>query len=85
MEKDNSLVNLAVKACFEEIGRIPNTEFIELIDKTNDGYIKVNEDFMTNVEGIFACGDVVDKKVRQIATAVNDGAIAGLAVSKYLN
>ncbi len=85
VEKDNSLVNLAVQACFEEIGRIPNTEFIELIDKTNDGYIKVDEDFMTNVEGIFACGDVVDKKIRQIATAVNDGAIAGLAVSKYLN
>ena len=76
---------LSISGCFEEIGRLPNTEFLKNIELSNDGYILVNEDFKTNVDGIYACGDVVFKKVRQIATAVNDGAIAGLAVSNYLS
>lgn len=76
---------LDVSCCFEEIGRIPNSDFITICDKTIDGYIIVDEDFMTSSKGIYACGDVVNKKIRQVATAVNDGAICALAVSKYLS
>lgn len=74
-----------VACCFEEIGRLPNTKFLKGINLSTDGYIIVDEDYKTNIDGIYACGDVVYKKVRQIATAVNDGAIAGLAVSNYLS
>ena len=83
-DKQGNEQKLAISGCFEEIGRIPNTEFLDNIEKTVEGYIVVDEDCKTNVDGIYACGDVVNKKIRQIATAVNDGAIAGLAISNYL-
>jgi len=43
-----------------------------------EGYILTNEDMATNIPGVFAAGDVRAKKVRQIATAVGDGAVAGI-------
>lgn len=85
IDKQGNQRKLNISGCFEEIGRIPNTEFLDIVAKTSDGYIIVDEDCKTNVDGIYACGDVVNKKIRQIATAVNDGAIAGLAISNYLS
>ena len=38
----------------------------------------------TSIKGMFACGDVIEKGLRQIATAVNDGAIAAMSASRYL-
>jgi thioredoxin reductase (NADPH) len=72
-------------SCFEFIGYIPNTEIVkEQIKLTRAGYIMANEKMETNIEGVFACGDVRDKWLKQIATAVGDGAIAGYAAEKYL-
>lgn len=85
VDKQGHQRKLNISGCFEEIGRIPNTEFLDNVAKTSEGYIIVDEDCKTNVDGIYACGDVVNKKIRQIATAVNDGAIAGLAISNYLS
>lgn len=85
IDKQGNERKLNISGCFEEIGRIPNTEFLDIVAKTSEGYIIVDEDCKTNVDGIYACGDVVNKKIRQIATAVNDGAIAGLAISNYLS
>lgn len=85
IDKQGNQRKLNISGCFEEIGRIPNTEFLDIVAKTSEGYIIVDEDCKTNVDGIYACGDVVNKKIRQIATAVNDGAIAGLAISNYLS
>jgi thioredoxin reductase (NADPH) len=48
------------------------------------GYILTNEDMKTKVEGIFACGDVRAKKLRQVVTACGEGAIAAFSVEKYL-
>ncbi len=71
--------------CFEFIGYLPNTEiFKEQIKLTGAGYIITNEKMETNIEGVFACGDVRDKWLKQIATAVGDGAIAGYAAEKYI-
>jgi len=71
--------------CFEFIGYIPNTEiFKDQIKMTRAGYITTNEKMETNIEGVFACGDVRDKWLKQIATAVGDGAIAGFAAEKYI-
>jgi thioredoxin reductase (NADPH) len=71
--------------CFEFIGYIPNTEiFKEQIKMTGAGYVITNEKMETNIEGVFACGDVRDKWLKQIATAVGDGAIAGYAAEKYI-
>jgi len=71
--------------CFEFIGYIPNTEIVEEeIRLTGAGYIITNEKMETNVEGVFAAGDVREKWLKQIATAVGDGAIAGFAAEKYI-
>ena len=48
------------------------------------GYIVVDEDMMTSLEGVFAAGDIRSKKYRQITTAVSDGTIAALSAEKYL-
>jgi thioredoxin reductase (NADPH) len=72
--------------CFEFIGYIPNTEiFSEQIRLTGHNYIITNEKMETNISGVFAAGDVRDKWLKQVATAVGDGAIAGFAAEKYIS
>lgn len=83
--KTNEEVPVKCDSCFEFIGYIPNTEiFTEQIRMTRHGYITTNEKMETNISGVFACGDVRDKWLKQVATAVGDGAIAGYAAEKYI-
>lgn len=83
--KTGELIPVPVDTCFLFIGYIPNTKIFEgLIDMTSRGYIKTNEDMETNVSGIFAVGDCREKTLRQVATAVGDGAIAGYMAEKYV-
>ncbi|MBM7562109.1 FAD-dependent oxidoreductase [Fusibacter tunisiensis] len=71
--------------CFEFIGYLPNTELFEgQLDLTRQKYIPVNDKKETKLEGVFAIGDVTEKWLKQIATAVGDGAIAGTAAEKYI-
>ncbi len=71
--------------CFEFIGYLPNSELFEgQIEMTSRKYIPVNEKKETNLDGVFAIGDVTDKWLKQVATAVGDGAIAGTAVERYI-
>jgi thioredoxin reductase (NADPH) len=49
------------------------------------GYIKTDEDMRTSISGIYAVGDVISKKYRQITTAVADGTIAAMAIAKELD
>jgi thioredoxin reductase (NADPH) len=49
------------------------------------GYIKTDEDMQTSIPGVYAVGDVISKKYRQITTAVADGTIAGIAIAKDLD
>ena len=51
---------------------------------SDDGYIITDENMKTNIEGIFAAGDVRSKVARQVTTAVNDGTIAGMNAIKYI-
>ena len=74
---------IEVSGCFEYIGMMPSSELLSGFDVVNEqGYVVVDENYETKVKGLFACGDVVNKKIRQIATAINDGAIAALSASK---
>jgi len=83
--KTNELIPVKVDTCFEFIGYIPNTEIFKgQVDLTNRGYVVANENMETNIEGVFAVGDVRDKFLKQVATAVGDGAIAGYATEKYI-
>ena len=82
--ENESQKTLNVSSVFVYIGNIPNIEMIKEDVELKDGYILVNEDMETSIEGLYAVGDVRNKKVRQIVTAVNDGAVASLAIEKVL-
>ena len=83
--KTGELMPITVDTCFLSIGYVPNTQIFDgLIDMTNHGYIKTNELMETTVPGIYAVGDCREKMLRQVATAVGDGAIAGFMAEKYV-
>ena len=83
--KTNELIPIDCHTCFEFIGYIPNTEiFKNWLDLAPKGYIVTNENMETGLPGVFACGDVREKMLRQVATCVGDGAVAGVAVEKYI-
>ncbi|MDF2531840.1 MAG: pyridine nucleotide-disulfide oxidoreductase [Clostridia bacterium] len=83
--KNNSLIPINVDSCFLFIGYLPNTEIFKgMLEMNRGGYLITNEKMETNVDGVFAVGDVRDKFLKQVATAVGDGAIAGYSVEKYL-
>jgi thioredoxin reductase (NADPH) len=68
------------------IGMKPNIDlFRDKVKLDKWGYIKTDEDMRTSVSGVFAVGDVISKKYRQITTAVADGTIAAMAIAKELN
>lgn len=83
--KTNELIDVPVDSCFLFIGYLPNTEIFEgIIDMSKNRYIIVNEKMETNIPGVFAAGDVCEKWLKQVATAVGDGAIAGYGAEKYI-
>lgn len=76
---------LDVMGLFVAIGQMPeNSEFINVVDLDKGGYIEAKEDCKTKTRGIFTAGDCRTKKVRQLATAASDGAIAALAACEYI-
>ncbi|RKX86379.1 MAG: pyridine nucleotide-disulfide oxidoreductase [Spirochaetes bacterium] len=83
--KTGDLKDYKVDTCFEFIGYIPNTEiFKDKVKLDRQGYIPTNELMETGVPGVFAAGDVRDKDLKQVATAVGDGATAGVGAEKYI-
>jgi thioredoxin reductase (NADPH) len=84
--KTGLVTNLKTDGAFIFIGYVPNTEFLkEKIDLNQWGEIIVRSDMSTSIEGVYAAGDSIVKKYRQVTTAVSDGTIAALAASGYLN
>lgn len=71
---------------FITIGRTPETElFRDQIELDELGFIKADETTKTNIDGVFAAGDVRTKPLRQVVTAAADGATAATAAEEYLN
>jgi len=84
--KTKSRFRLVSDGVFVFIGMKPNIDlFRDQLDLDAWGYIKTNEDMQTSMPGIYAVGDVISKKYRQITTAVADGTIAAIAIAKELN
>ncbi|HOB11627.1 MAG TPA: thioredoxin-disulfide reductase [Syntrophomonadaceae bacterium] len=75
---------LEVEGLFVNIGLVAAADFLDDLLETVDGYIVTDQNMQTSVEGIFAAGDIRCKQARQVATAVGDGALAGIAVTGYL-
>jgi len=84
--KSGETSELEVGAVFIAIGHSPNTELFAGAIRTNDqGYVKVEpESTRTNIEGVFACGDVMDPTYRQAVTAAGTGCMAALDAERWL-
>lgn len=83
--KDKTEEDLAVAGVFIAVGMHPNTEaFRGVVPCDEQGYVMAGEDCATQTPGIFAAGDLRTKQVRQIVTAVADGACAVASVERYL-
>lgn len=77
---------LDIDGMFVAIGLIPQNEAFEgVINLDERGYVKSDENCLTNADGIFVAGDCRSKKIRQVATAAADGAVAALAACDYLD
>ena len=83
--KTNKISSLKVDGVFEYVGIHPNTQLLNgLVDFDEYGYIITNKNLQTSLPQIFAAGDVRDTPLKQVITAVADGAIAATSVEKYL-
>lgn len=84
--KTKETKEIKTDALFPYIGSIPITHFIkELGVCDKEGYILVDDICQTKIPGLFAAGDVIKKKLRQIVTATNDGAIAAQYIINYID
>lgn len=83
--KTGETMEIDTDGVFLFIGLSPRTQFLKgLVEMDEAGYIITNDECETSVKGIFAAGDCRKKLLRQIATAVGDGATASFAAEKYL-
>jgi thioredoxin reductase (NADPH) len=77
--------DFSTSAMFLGIGHTPNTKVFEgQLDMDQDGYLKTTNNVFTRVPGVFACGDVQDRRYRQAITAAGSGCMAALEVEKFL-
>ena len=83
--KTNMEENISVNGIFIAVGMKPNVSYInELVELDKAGYVVASEDGITSKKGIFVAGDMRTKVLRQVITAVSDGANAVASVEKYL-
>ena len=83
--KTEKETEISCDGVFVSVGRKPVTEFLEeQIELDKGGYIVADESTRTNVPGVFAVGDVRTKVLRQVVTAVSDGAMASHYIDEYL-
>lgn len=95
--KDDKLVGLRIQnmntfeseeiecsGIFPYISFNPSTDFLDSSILDDKGYIKVNENMETTIQGLFAAGDCINKNLRQVVTACSDGAIAATSIIKYI-
>lgn len=85
-KETGAVTDTAVEGCFVFIGYVPNSEaFAGQVKLTEHGEIVTDDRLRTNLPGVFAAGDVRQKQVRQITTAVADGTVAALSALEHLN
>jgi thioredoxin reductase (NADPH) len=83
--KTGATRELAANGVFVFVGLTPNTApFRELVAADQGGYITVDANMQTSVPGIFACGDCIAKRLRQVVTACGDGATAAFSAQLYV-
>ena len=81
---DKKPMTIDINGVFVAIGQVPDNERFSNVVDLEKGFIVTDENMATKTEGIFAAGDCRVKKIRQLTTACNDGAIAALNANNYL-
>jgi len=84
IERNNVEEEIAVEGVFVEIGLVPNSDFVEVVDKNSSNEIIINCACETSTPGIFAAGDVTNVPEKQIIVAAGEGAKAALSAFRYL-
>ena len=84
IERNNVEEEIAVEGVFVEIGLVPNSDFVEVVDKNSLNEIIINCACETSTPGIFAAGDVTNVPEKQIIVAAGEGAKAALSAFRYL-
>ena len=83
--KTGTTSDFPASALFLAIGHVPNAAMFDgQLDKDADGYLKTENYVFTRVPGVFACGDVQDRRYRQAITASGSGCMAAMEVEKFL-
>ena len=83
--KTGKVWDFATSAMFLGIGHVPNAKMFEgQLDMDADGYLKTTNYVFTRVPGVYACGDVQDRRYRQAITAAGSGCMAALEAEKFL-
>ena len=84
--KSGEISDIACDGVFVSIGRKPATEFlVGAVELDGNGYVVADESTKTSAEGVYAVGDVRTKVLRQVVTAVSDGAVAVHFAEEYLS
>jgi thioredoxin reductase (NADPH) len=85
-QRTEEISEMKIDGVFIFIGYVPNTESLEDIIELNESKeIIVDKNLMTNLPGVYAAGDSIQKRYRQVTTAVGDGTIAALGAAEYIN
>ncbi|MBI2630131.1 FAD-dependent oxidoreductase [Candidatus Pacearchaeota archaeon] len=86
VKENKKIQEIKVDGIFIEIGSIPSTSVIKKLGVNNDeeGYIIVDHDMKTNIKGIFAAGDAINSKLKQIIVSAGQGAIAAKSAHDFL-
>ncbi len=83
--KSGEISEMATDGVFIFVGTLPRSKFLNgIVPLDKDGFVIVNTEMETDVPGIFAAGDVVSKRLRQVSVSVGEGAAAAFSAEKYL-
>jgi thioredoxin reductase (NADPH) len=83
--KTGQASQIKVDGVFVYVGSRPNTSFLgDLVDKDETGFIRTDENLLTRTKGLYVAGDARRKSLRQISTAVGDGALAAVSLERYI-
>ncbi|MBQ7876107.1 MAG: thioredoxin-disulfide reductase [Clostridia bacterium] len=85
VDTNGDIHDIKTDALFVAVGTLPANELVDNTVTTHNGFIITDETMATNIPGVFAAGDIRKKVLRQVITAVADGAVAGEEASKYVN
>lgn len=84
--KAGNTKEIAVSGLFVAIGQVPQNDYFKDLESLDEcGYFTTNESTISKSKGIFIAGDCRSKRIRQLTTAVSDGAIAGIKATEYID